>query len=238
MDRVNLGNAAIAGMNKDLKLVGLQFNIAVAVFYPTYMVVEILSNPILRFTQANYVLAGSMVAWGFITLLTGFVVDNYTDLVILRVFLGLTEGFLVPCAVWYITLWYPKEYWVVRMALFSAAPTLAGGFGGLIARGCSSITHATIPGWAFIFVIEGAVTMITGFAAIFLLPSSLEAAKFLDVRQRMVWAQRLHKDRGMSVENNSRHHILAAFTDLKVFLVGLQTLCEGTQHFVQSHLLI
>lgn len=224
MDRVNLGNAAIAGMNTDLKLEGLQFNIAVALFYPLYILIDLLSNLILRFTRANLVLAGSMLAWGFVTLLIGFVVRNYTDLVVIRIFLGLTEGFILPASLWYITLWYPKEYWPVRMAFFFAAPTLAGGFGGLIGRGCSSIDHAIRPGWAFIFIIEGAVTILVGLAGMFLLPSSLESAKFLNARQRAIWAGRLHEDRGSRKETASSHHILAAFIDLKVILAGLQTL--------------
>lgn len=83
MDHINLGNAAIAGMNTDLKLEGLQFNIAVAVFDPPYILMDIVSNLILRFTRANLVLAGSMLAWGLVTLLIGFAVRNYTDLVII-----------------------------------------------------------------------------------------------------------------------------------------------------------
>lgn len=44
---------------------------------------DILSNIILRFTRVNYVLAGFMLAWGFVTLFVGFVVHKYTDLVII-----------------------------------------------------------------------------------------------------------------------------------------------------------
>jgi hypothetical protein len=32
-DRTNIGNAKVAGMAKDLKLVGLKYNIAAAVFF-------------------------------------------------------------------------------------------------------------------------------------------------------------------------------------------------------------
>lgn len=35
-DRANIGNARLAGLEKDLHLKGLMYNVAVAVFFPTY----------------------------------------------------------------------------------------------------------------------------------------------------------------------------------------------------------
>lgn len=35
-DRSNIGNARLAGLEKELHLKGLQYNVAVAVFFPTY----------------------------------------------------------------------------------------------------------------------------------------------------------------------------------------------------------
>ena len=37
VDRANIGNAKIAGMEEDLKLVGSQYNIAVTMFFVTYV---------------------------------------------------------------------------------------------------------------------------------------------------------------------------------------------------------
>jgi hypothetical protein len=48
LDRSNIGNARIQGMEKDLKLVGYQFNWALSVFYIVYLLVEVPSNIILK----------------------------------------------------------------------------------------------------------------------------------------------------------------------------------------------
>jgi hypothetical protein len=40
-DRSNIGNAAVAGLATDLRLVGLQYNVAVAMFFISYCTVEI-----------------------------------------------------------------------------------------------------------------------------------------------------------------------------------------------------
>lgn len=44
IDRANIGNAKIAGMEKDLGLKGYQYNILLTAFYVSYIVFEIPSN--------------------------------------------------------------------------------------------------------------------------------------------------------------------------------------------------
>ncbi|KAG8727190.1 hypothetical protein FRC11_013724, partial [Ceratobasidium sp. 423] len=44
LDRTNFGNAKIAGMEKDLKMKGFDYNVAASVFYITYCAFEIPSN--------------------------------------------------------------------------------------------------------------------------------------------------------------------------------------------------
>ncbi len=53
IDRSNIGNARIDGLATDLKLKGLEFNIALAIFYPPYIAVEIPSNWIMKKLNAG-----------------------------------------------------------------------------------------------------------------------------------------------------------------------------------------
>lgn len=49
------------------------------------------------------------------------------------------------------------------MAIFFSAATAAGAFGGLLARAIMELDGARgIPAWAWIFIIEGAVTVAIG----------------------------------------------------------------------------
>lgn len=52
LDRSNIGNAKIAGMNDDLNLSGPQYNISLTVFFFPYAIFEVL-NPTLPFCQAH-----------------------------------------------------------------------------------------------------------------------------------------------------------------------------------------
>ena len=103
-----------------------------------------------------------MTAMGF--------VKNYTGLLIVRMALGLAEGGLTPGVNWYLTLWYCRHECGFRTALFFSATTLAGAFGGLLARAISEM-HGIggHPGWAWIFILEGSLTIIVAIVAKFVI---------------------------------------------------------------------
>lgn len=63
LDRINLGNANIAGIKTSLNLTGYQFSTAVAMFYISYVVTELFANILLRFSKLNVLLGGTMFAW-------------------------------------------------------------------------------------------------------------------------------------------------------------------------------
>ena len=192
-----------------------------AVFYVTYVTTELFANIMLRFSKLNVLLGGTMFAWGSLSLVTGLIVTSYRDLIIMRLLLGVAEGFLIPALMFYITLWYPQSYWSMRLAIFWAAPTFAGSFGGLIARGCAQIHDQHRPSWTYIFIIEGGVTMFIGFVALLVLPDSIRSTRFLNRTHRQFWARRLEQDRGYRFESRPMHHVKRAFLDWKVWLFGV-----------------
>ncbi|KAG8740003.1 hypothetical protein FRC10_004843 [Ceratobasidium sp. 414] len=119
LDRSNIGNARLDNLEKDLGMHGLQFNNALAIFYPFYVIAEVPSNMMLKRTRASL-----MVSWGTIMTLMGLV-KSYTGLMIARVFLGIAEGGLFPGIAFYITLWYRRSETGTRMAIYYAAAAAA-----------------------------------------------------------------------------------------------------------------
>src|ERR1700749_5081704 len=53
LDRSNIGNAKIAGMVKDLNLVGLDYNVALSIFFVSYSLFEIPSNIVLKLIRPS-----------------------------------------------------------------------------------------------------------------------------------------------------------------------------------------
>ena len=95
----------------------------------------------------------------------GFV-SNYQGLMATRVVLGVFEGGLFPGVNYYITQWYCRGECGLRMALFFSAATLAGAFGGILARGIAEMSGVGgMEAWQWIFVLEGFLSILVSFVA-------------------------------------------------------------------------
>lgn len=82
---------------------------------------------------------------------------------------------LIECDFIDITLWYPRHETGFRIAFFFSAATAAGAFGGLLAAAIGKMAGlAGKPGWAWIFIIEGLITIVVGVLAYFVIVDTPE----------------------------------------------------------------
>lgn len=70
---------------------GLDYNIALAVFFPFYVAAEIPSNVMMKRLRPSMWLTIIMVAWAIVMICMGFV-QNFAGLIATRAILGITEG--------------------------------------------------------------------------------------------------------------------------------------------------
>src|SRR6266536_2137815 len=139
---------------------GLDYNIALAVFFPFYAAAEVPSNMMMKRFRPSICLTVIMLAWAVVMICMGLV-HNFQGLIACRVFLGIAEGGLFPGISYFITTWYRRTEVGFRIALFFSAATAAGAFGGLLARGISELNgKGGKAGWAWIFILEGILTFI------------------------------------------------------------------------------
>jgi MFS family permease len=140
----------------------LDYSIALSILFPFYALAEIPSNMMMQRFHPSIWLTCIMVSWGLIMTCMGLVKD-FKGLLVCRVFLGLAEGGLIPGVGYLITMWYRRNEVGFRMALFFSAATLAGAFGGLLARGISEMSGVGgRAGWSWIFILEGLLTLSIG----------------------------------------------------------------------------
>lgn len=95
LDRTNIGNARLFGLEADLKMAGLDYNVVLAVFFPTYVLAEIPSNMMIKRLTPSIWLTFIMIVWSIVVIAMGFV-TNFGSLVAVRALLGLAEGGLFP----------------------------------------------------------------------------------------------------------------------------------------------
>ena len=67
VDRINIGNARIQGLEKDLHMSGQDYNIALFVFFVPYILLEVPSNIILKKVAPSTWLSVLMFIWGTIS---------------------------------------------------------------------------------------------------------------------------------------------------------------------------
>ncbi|KAF9523794.1 MFS transporter [Crepidotus variabilis] len=194
IDRSNIGNARIAGLEHDTKLIGNQFNVVLVVFYVAYLSVELPSNVLLQKLKPNRWIPMTVIAWGTVTTLTSLV-QNFKGVIVVRIFLGLCEGGILPSMMVYLSTLYKREELQFRVAIFYTAASLAGAFGGLLATGIQKMDGiGGLAGWRWIFILEGLATIIAGIAVAFILPESLAKAHFLTEEERIFAVRRYHMD--------------------------------------------
>ncbi|RMJ02485.1 hypothetical protein BHE90_016172 [Fusarium euwallaceae] len=198
MDRTNIGNAKIAGMDKDLNLDSNKYSVALVVFFVGYVVFEVPSNMILTRTRPSRYLPAIMFVWGGVTIGMAFT-PSYEALVGLRILMGILESGFAPGVLLLLSSWYKSEEQSKRFAVYISAAILSGAFGGLLAGSITSGLDGAHgkAGWRWLFVVEGAATMGCAIIAFFVLPdfpATTSNAKFSQA-ERDLAVRRLQRDK-------------------------------------------
>lgn len=119
-----------------------------------------------------------------------------------RFFLGLTEAGLFPGVQFYLSCWYKRGEFGIRSAIFFSAAALAGSFGGLLAAAIAKMNGvAGIPGWAWIFILEGLLTVVIGIASFWMVHDFPDEARFLSPDEKNRVLRRLASDK----QGSSKH---------------------------------
>ncbi|KAF7308936.1 MFS general substrate transporter [Mycena kentingensis (nom. inval.)] len=234
VDRTAIGNAKIAGLEKDLGMAGFDYNIALTCFYifviPSssfkfsismnvlqYILADIPSNLMLKKFGSVW-LAAMILAFGVVSIGTAFV-QSYSGLIATRVFLGIAEGG---------TLYYPRKELVMRVGVFfGISAPLAGAFGGLLASGLLTVGDiGTVKSWRKIFLIEGIITAGLGLLGFFVIPTDPEHTRMLneDVEEERALAlARIAVDQAVNTHGHKEPTTLRlvwrAFNDNTTFCV-------------------
>ncbi|KAK8059021.1 hypothetical protein PG994_009469 [Apiospora phragmitis] len=230
LDRGNIGNAKIEGLQDDLKMSGGQYNWCLTVFFFPYAFFEVPSNLLLKKFRPSRWLPMIMVAWGTVMTLMG-IVRNYEGLLAARIFLGVAEAGLYPGCAYYLTMWYCRHEIQLRQAMFFSAASIAGAFSGLLAFAISKMDGVgNLEGWRWIFILEGMVTVLVAAGAFFCLYDFPETATFLTEEERafvvfrLKYGQQKESDKGerhVAVAESEEFHwryIWDAFKDWQIWL--------------------
>ncbi|SPN99598.1 related to nicotinamide mononucleotide permease [Cephalotrichum gorgonifer] len=192
LDRSNIGNAKIAGMDQDLQTTPPRddwYEWALSAFYITYILFEWMSL-LWRVVPAHVYITLLVASWGVISSLQALV-TSYPYLIALRALLGIGEaGFTgVP---FYLSFFFKREEQAYRTAIFISAAPLASSFASSLAYLIVRLGESSpVAPWRLLFLLEGFPSVIAAAVAWNRIPDSPQTAHFLTPRQRKIARLRL-----------------------------------------------
>jgi sugar phosphate permease len=195
IDRANIGNARLAGLEKDLGLQGFDYNLVLSVFYISYIIFEIPSNICCKWVGPGWFLPTTSLLFGVASVGTAFV---HTKAAIcgVRFLLGIFEAGMLPGIAYYLSRWYQRAELTFRLSLYMVMAPLAGAFGGLLASAILKLDHfGGLKEWRMIFAIEGIITIGLALISFVTLTDRPESARWLTQEERDLCAARLKSER-------------------------------------------
>ncbi|PHH92085.1 hypothetical protein CDD83_9021 [Cordyceps sp. RAO-2017] len=195
IDRANLGNAKIAGLDKDLGLKGYDYNSVISVFYISYILFEIPCNILCKWMGPGWFLPLTAVLFGLTSLGTAFV-RSLPQAMGVRFLLGVFEAGMMPGIAYYLSRWYRRAELAFRLSLYIVMAPLAGAFGGLLASAILSLEHfGGLRTWRMIFAIEGIITVGLGLVSLLTLTDRPATARWLTAREKDLAIARVKSER-------------------------------------------
>ncbi|KAF4420506.1 major facilitator superfamily transporter [Fusarium acutatum] len=201
LDRNNIAQARLDDFEADLGLVNNEFNIAVSILNVGYMLAQLPSNMILTRVRPSIYLPSCVIVWSCVSAATAGV-TSFSGLVAVRFVLGVVEAPFFPGAFFMFSSWYTRKELALRTAVLYSGLVIATAFSGLIAAGIFAglSNTAGLHGWQWLFILEGAGSVIAAILAFILLPDFPDATTgsqkwLLTDEERQVAIQRIALDR-------------------------------------------
>ncbi|KAL4998381.1 major facilitator superfamily domain-containing protein [Aspergillus recurvatus] len=194
LDRSNLTNAYVSGMDEELSFHGNQLNQINTVFTVGYILGQIPSNLALTYLRPRVFFPAMILCWGCLTMVTA-AVHSPQSIMAIRFFLGVAEASTFSGTHFILGSWYTERELGKRSGIFTASGLAGQMFGGFIQTGIHSSLDgaAGLSGWRWLFIIDGLITLPIAFYGAFLFPDTpaTTRAPYLTPSERALAVSRL-----------------------------------------------
>ncbi|BDC46116.1 MFS transporter [Paraburkholderia terrae] len=183
VDRINLGFAGLT-MNKDLGLTPEVFGLGAAFFFVGYLILQVPGNLLIHKLGARRLTALMAFTWGLFAVGMAFV-WNAPSFYAARFLLGAAESAFAPGMIFYISLWFPKQYRGRVLTFFILANPLAGVIGLPLSAFLMKLHGvADLAGWQWVFIGEGLPAILLAFVTVRALTDRPTDAGWLNDEER------------------------------------------------------
>ncbi|BDA50069.1 Putative tartrate transporter [Coccomyxa sp. Obi] len=192
LDRTNLAFAALQ-LNSSLHLTGTEYGIGSGIFFLGYTLFQIPSNLALMRFGARKWLGFLVVIWGIVAALFT-TLKSVPQFYVLRFLLGAAESGTLPGMWYHLSLFYSENELTASWSWVLVGIALSQVIGGPIAAGFLAMDGiGELKGWQWLFLIEGALTVVMGIYVAFTLADLPSNANFLNEEER-IWLHQRNAD--------------------------------------------
>jgi ACS family tartrate transporter-like MFS transporter len=193
IDRANLGVAKLQ-MQGDLKFTDATIGLGAGIFFLGYFLLEIPGSLIVERYSARKWFARIMISWGLVATLSGFIATP-AQFYAARFFLGAAEAGFFPGMIVYLSHWFRDADRTRAKSWFMIAQPLAVVIGTPISRAILEGIHwRGLHGWQWVFILEGAPSILFGIAALFYLTDRPHEARWLPEDEKRWLTGELRKE--------------------------------------------
>ena len=182
IDRVNISFAALR-MRVDLGFSDSVYGLGASVFFLTYVLFEIPGAILVERWSARKWIARIMITWGLVTIFTAFI-HTAAQFYTARLLLGAAEASFYPGVMIYLTRWFTLQDRGKAIAAFYAAVPAGNFLGSAIASVVLGVHWLGMPGWRWLFVVEGVPAVLIGFVTLVYLDDHPSQARWLPAAER------------------------------------------------------
>ncbi|KAH8681844.1 major facilitator superfamily domain-containing protein [Xylariales sp. PMI_506] len=194
LDRSNLSNAYVSGMQEDLGFVGNQLSQITTCFTVGYVIGQIPSNLSLHYVKPRIFFPLMMVLWGGLTMVTASV-HRPQSIMAIRFFQGMCEASTFVGTHYILGAWYTERELGKRSGIFTASGLAGTMIGGFIQSGIYTSLNGRhgLAGWRWLFIIDGILTIPIALYGFFLFPDTpyTTTAAYLTEQERLLAQRRV-----------------------------------------------
>ncbi|KAK9845271.1 hypothetical protein WJX81_001693 [Elliptochloris bilobata] len=222
LDRSNLAFSALP-FKKYLGLSNADYGLGAGIFFIGYCVSMLPSNLFILWLGAPTWLAIIICVWGVVGAATA-AVKNHWEFYLVRFLLGVAEGGTFPGTFYHSSLFFSTHELTYGYSAVSSATALSQVIGALVAAAIFQMDGLSgLPGWMWLFILEGAATVIFGLALrVFLAPTPGQAW-FLKPAERR-WLQKRQDDNheaAMRRTHGANSSMIQGLTNWRLWYLGV-----------------
>ncbi|KAH7025665.1 uncharacterized protein B0I36DRAFT_293256 [Microdochium trichocladiopsis] len=231
MDKVALSEASVFGIQKDLGLVGQQYNWSSSIFYLGYVIWQYPSSVLMQRLPIGRYFGCMIFLWGITTASTAFT-TNFTTLCVDRVFLGVFETCMNPILTILVGQYWTRDEHSLRTSIWWSGSAVGAFIADAISYGVSGqgFSGSQYSIWQIIYLVFGPITIAWGVLIFCAVPSSPMKAWFLTERERKIATTRLTANRTGVLNNKYKiNHVKECLKDPQAWLLAINAFLQCIQ---------